>query len=217
MYILGITGPSGSGKSVLCQYLAQSGVIHIDADAVYHNLLVPPSPCLAAIRENFGDGVFLPDGTLDRGALGAIVFSDQAKLELLNETVLSFVTRKLHRMFLTFRENGENYIALDAPTLIESGLDRNCNSVLSVLAPREERIRRIMERDGIDRERAQKRTDAQKSDDFYREHSDLVLMNNGSPEALLAPLPELFAKRRIFPGLVLLPCSTMKKQKGGAL
>ena len=120
-------------------------------------------------------------------------------------------------MFLTFRENGENYIALDAPTLIESGLDRNCNSVLSVLAPREERIRRIMERDGIDRERAQKRTDAQKSDDFYREHSDLVLMNNGSPEALLAPLPELFAKRRIFPGLVLPPCSTMKKQKGGAL
>ena len=64
MKIIGITGPSGSGKSLLCRSLEQNQVFCIDADKVYHSLLIPPSRCLDAIREKFGDGVFLPDGSL---------------------------------------------------------------------------------------------------------------------------------------------------------
>ena len=88
MKIIGVTGPSGSGKTVLTKYFDSIGIPTVDADRVYHSLLIPPSTCLNAIREKFGNAVFLSNGNLDRVALGAIVFNDPEKLKLLNSTVL---------------------------------------------------------------------------------------------------------------------------------
>ena len=82
MRTVGITGPSGSGKSLLCEYIKNTGVPCIDADALYHSMLTPHAPILQAIADAFGAEVLNPDGSLNRQVLGACVFGDKEKLEL---------------------------------------------------------------------------------------------------------------------------------------
>ena len=182
MKIIGITGPSGSGKSLLCRMLVKRDIPCIDADGVYHSLLLPPSDCLDAIRRVFGEGVFLDSGELDRVALGTIVFQDSEKLELLNSTVLDFVLDEIRRMIKDYGKKGYGTVAVDAPTLIESGFNRECTAVISVLAPESVRLARIMDRDSITEEKARMRIAAQKKDEFYKKASDFVLVNDGSNE-----------------------------------
>jgi dephospho-CoA kinase len=178
--------------------MTKNGVAHIDADRVYHELLVPPSRVLDALREAFGDKIFTADGTLDRKALSAIVFNDKEKLALLNKTVLDFVLEEIRRMIKALEKDGFSAVAVDAPTLIESGFHKECDTVISVLSPKELRIERIMERDGLSREKATERTNAQKPDEFYEEHSDIILINDGDVETFFerisAALPELERK-----------------------
>lgn len=182
MKIIGITGPTGAGKSVLCEHLTKAGIPCIDADRVYHSLLLPPSECLNAIKRTFGDEIFSPDGKLDRAKLGAIVFNEPKKLELLNKTVLGNVLCEIRLIIDDYRRKGVSSVAVDAPTLIESGFYKECTTVISVLAPREVRLERIMERDCLSEEKAQLRINAQKSDEFYREYSDIILQNDGNPK-----------------------------------
>ena len=184
MKIIGITGPTGAGKSFFSEYLAERGIPVIDADEVYHALLVPPSACLDALRSAFGEGVFREDGTLNRPALSEIVFHDEKKLQLLNETVLGFVLDQIRGMLRDLAQEGNRAVAVDAPTLIESGFDRECDTVVSILAPAQERLRRIVARDHITEERAHARIDSQQPDDFYRRHSHAVLINDGDGERL---------------------------------
>jgi dephospho-CoA kinase len=180
MKIIGITGPSGAGKSLLSETFTKRNIPVIDADALYHSLLVPPSECLDAIKAAFGECVIAPDGTLDRAALGAVVFSNEKKLALLNETVLSRVLVRIREVIASYAESGALAVAVDAPTLIESGFNRECDFVLSILAPKRDRIERIMARDSISREKAELRINAQKDDEFYIKASDAVLINDGS-------------------------------------
>ena len=198
MHIYGITGPSGSGKSLISKHLSKHGAAHIDADRVYHELLVPPSAALDAIRAAFGSKVFTESGVLDRAVLSAIVFHDKEKLELLNRTVLSFVLTEIRRRISELERAGFKAVAVDAPTLIESGFEKECDTVIAVLSPRERRIERIMERDNLTLQKAEERTNAQKPDEFYREHSDVVIINDGDEAKFLAELkaalPALFEK-----------------------
>lgn len=180
MNIIGITGPTGSGKSVLCEYLSEANIPCIDADRVYHSLLLPPSECLNALRRAFGDEIFSPDGKLDRTKLGAIVFNSPKKLDLLNKTVLGNVLCEIRNIIFDYSRKGFDTVAVDAPTLIESGFYKECSSVISVLAPKEIRLLRIMERDCLTEEKAMLRINAQKSDDFYREYSNVVIENTGN-------------------------------------
>lgn len=197
MRIIGITGPTGAGKSLLCSELEKNNIPTVDADSVYHSLLVPPSECLDALRREFGDGVFAPDGTLDRKALGKIVFSDRGKLALLNSTVLSIVIAKIREIIADHAAKGGEVIAIDAPTLIESGFSAECDTVISVLAPKELRIARIVERDRITHEEAQRRVNAQKSDDFYIAHSDLLLINDKDAELFLDEVRDILGKNSL--------------------
>ena len=180
MKIIGITGPSGSGKTVLTEHLSELGIPTVDADALYHSMLIPPSACLDAIRDKFGDGVFFDDGSLNRIALGEIVFNDKNKLNLLNSTVLHMVLTEIRSIIKEYDCKGINVVAVDAPTLIESGFNSECHIVISVIAPKENRISRIMERDNINMDKAVQRVEAQMDDDFYIRHSDLVILNNGT-------------------------------------
>ena len=185
MKIVGITGPSGSGKTLFTKYFCQMGVPTVDADEVYHSMLIPPSECLDAIRENFGDTVFCDDGTLNRVALGAVVFNDSEALKLLNSTVLGMVLDRIRKMISEAEARGETVIIIDGPTLIESGFHRECDTVISVIAPTEDRIRRIMERDGISEEKARERVRAQKDDSFYKDNSNAVLYNDSTADDFL--------------------------------
>ncbi|MBO5883386.1 MAG: dephospho-CoA kinase [Clostridia bacterium] len=183
--IIGVTGPSGAGKSLFCTRLKKYGIETIDADEVYHSLLVPPSQCLDAIRNAFGDPVFSPDGSLDRSALGAVVFSSPEKLELLNKTVLGFVINKMEEMIASFESEGKKFVFVDAPTLIESGFNKKCHTVISILSPKETRISRIAVRDKITEEKAKERVMAQHSDEFYISHSDIVLENTNDEASFI--------------------------------
>lgn len=191
MRIIGVTGPSGSGKSLLGKVFAQKGIPTIDADKVYHSMLLPPSECLDAIRAVFGDGVFREDSSLDRAKLSAIVFNDTAKLELLNKTVLDMVLVEIRRIINNAAENGANTVIVDAPTLIESGFHEECDLVISVLSPIKDRVQRISVRDGINQEKSMERVSAQKLDSFYEEHSDIVIHNDKDREQFIQKLYSL--------------------------
>ena len=194
MRIIGVTGPTGAGKSLFSKILSERAIPTIDADRVYHDMLLPPSECLDAIRSAFGDSVFAHDGSLDRKMLGEVVFSDPEKLELLNSTVLTRVIAKIKKMIREYESRGFDSVAVDAPTLIESGFNAECSCVISVLAPKELRAQRIVERDAISADTAELRISAQKDDSFYIEHSDYVLYNNENYESFKSDALSLFAR-----------------------
>ncbi len=173
--VIGVTGRSGSGKSLLSERLAQMGALVLDADAIYGQLAGKNGPLLPALEKRF-PGV-VKEGRLDRSALGAIVFADeQARLEL-NALTHGSVKAEMERRMT---QSDAALVALDVPLLFESGIDRLCTLTLAVLADREGSVLRILKRDGIDRSRAEARLDSQPDDEFYRKRADLLLENKGT-------------------------------------
>lgn len=191
MKIIGVTGPSGSGKTLFGEYFSTLGVPVINADEVYHEMLVPPSECLDAIEQAFGSSVISCDGNLDRSALSSIVFHDEKKLALLNKTVLGIVIKEIRRQVSELDKNNNGTVIIDAPTLIESGLYKDCGKIISIISSKEIRILRISKRDSISYDKARERVDAQKPDEFYIKHSDIVLENDGAEEDFILKLKEL--------------------------
>lgn len=194
MKIIGITGPSGSGKSILGNFLADRGIPVINADELYHSLLIPPSRCLDKIRYSFGDEVFNSDGTLNRPALSHVVFADKSKLELLNSSVLSIVIEEAEKLIAEFARSGKKIVAMDAPTLIESGFDKKCDLVISVISDPSTRAKRIAERDNISDSAAAERIGAQQNDDFYKKHSDVVIINDEDLASFLEQADKIYAE-----------------------
>jgi len=180
MTIIGLTGPSGSGKTTALDTLRSLGALTIDCDAVYHELLAESLELNAALAARFPAAQ--KDGGIDRKALGAIVFSDAAALADLNEITHRFIAAEVQRRLRAWAMEGGTLAALDAIELISSGLGERCNLVVGVLAPRESRLERIMQRDGISAERAAARIDAQKGEEYFREKCDHILYNNGSAD-----------------------------------
>lgn len=178
MKILGLTGQSGAGKTFFSTILQEKGFPCINADELYHSMLIPPSPILDEIRNVFGEEFLLSDGSLNRKKLGAYVFANKERLNLLNETVLPIVTKKIQELANEYEKAGATLLIIDAPTLFESGYNKSCDITVSIIAPSEARIARIAERDQISLEDATLRTKAQKDDDFYYEHSDYVVVND---------------------------------------
>ncbi len=193
MLIIGLTGPSGAGKGTVAALFARYGIPSIDTDAVYHALLVPPSLCLNELVEHFGRDILTSNGTLDRAALAEIVFAPghDDDRHTLNGITHHHITRQISRKLCEYRSQGYPAVLVDAPQLFESGYHQTCDRVLAVLAPREVRLARIMERDGLSEERAAARLNAQLSDEVYRERSDHLIMNDRTPEALESAVLEL--------------------------
>ncbi len=184
MLVIGLTGPTGAGKGEVAKLFAAYGLPVINADEVYHQLLVPPSSCLQELTQQFGKEILLPDGNLNRRALGEIVFSNPAALEQLNAITHRYVMEETQRQMEQLRRRGITAAVFDAPQLFEAGAHRACGAVVSVLADRAVRLERIIERDGISKEDAMRRILAQKSDDYFKTHSDYVIENNGSIDSL---------------------------------
>ena len=184
MKILGLTGPSGAGKTLFSFFLISKGHPCINADELYHSMLVPPSAMLDAIRREFGDSFFNEDGELDRKALGRHVFSSNKNLELLNATVLPLVAEKMQQIAAHYEKSGAKLLIIDAPTLFEAGYDKSCDITVSIIAPTQVRVKRIAERDKISEEDALLRIKAQKDDSFYYRHSDRVIVNDFDENAL---------------------------------
>ena len=199
MKIVGLCGGSGSGKGEVARVFRECGIPVIDADEVYHDLLLPPSPCLAELVERFGNEILLPDGTLNRKALGGIVFSDAGALADLNQISHRYVMVKTEDELARLQKQGFSAAVFDAPQLFEAGAEARCRAVVSVLAPLDTRLARIMKRDGIDADAARKRIGAQKEDSFFRAHSDYVIENDGSIENLRPAVQRILKELGVFP------------------
>ena len=198
MLIIGITGPSGSGKGAASGYLYSKGARVIDADAVYHDIITPPSPCIDELVSVFGKGILLHDGYVDRKALAKLVFGDEnkEKLSLLNKITHKYVIDRINEMLSDYKESGATACVIDAPLLIEADIHKDCNFTISVLAQKGTRTERIMQRDGIDRTAAERRVNSQKPDEFYKNNTDETIYNDGDLAALFASLDSILQKRR---------------------
>jgi dephospho-CoA kinase len=175
--IIGITGGSGSGKTTLLQMIRERGGLVLDCDAVYHELLRTDDALLQAIENRFPGTV--TGGTLDRKKLGSIVFADEKALLELNAITHTAVKQEVLRRL----EKAPALTAIDAIGLFEGGLASLCDVTVAVTAPEEVRVRRLMAREGISAEYAQKRIAAQHQEEWFRERCDRVLENNGTLDA----------------------------------
>lgn len=184
--LIGLTGGTGAGKSSALAALEDLGGTVLDCDAVYHQMLRTDPALREAITAAFGP-VFCPDGSLDRQKLGTLVFSDHAALDRLNAIVYEFLPPELLR-----RAQGHTLVGLDAISLMESGLGRLCACTVAVLAPAEDRVRRIMARDGISEDYARLRISAQQPDAFYRERCSHILENNCATPAQFRDQARIF-------------------------
>ena len=174
--ILGITGGTGCGKTTLLQEIEERGGLILDCDAVYHELLTRDMELLNAINDRF-PGVVV-DKKLERKRLGAIVFNDKAALLDLNAITHGAIRAEIVRRLA----EKPALAAIDAIALFEGGLARLCDATVAVCAPFETRVERLMQRDGITREYAQNRINAQKSEEWFREMCAYTLYNVGTRE-----------------------------------
>ncbi len=177
--VVGLTGQTGAGKSTVSKVFEANGFAVINADHVARNVVEKGSRCLAEIEDFFGRNVINSDGTLNRKALAAIVFSDHSKLEMLNTITYPYITSSILKKIRMHASRDEKLILLDAPTLFESRADDFCEIIISVLADHDIRQTRIISRDGLTAEQAQKRMNSQLDEEFFESHSDYIIHNNG--------------------------------------
>ena len=170
--IIGLTGPTGAGKSSACAICKELGIKHIDCDIIARKATEKGEEGLLAVVKAFGEDILNADGTLNRKALAEKAFKDADSTDLLNKTLLPII----HKMVLN--EIDCDRVLLDAPTLFESGVNEICHKTVAVLADREIRLKRILSRDNITTEQALLRINAGKTDDFYKEKCDFVIYNN---------------------------------------
>lgn len=175
--ILGITGGTGCGKTTLLKIILEQGGMVLDCDEIYHGLLRTEKTLLSAIEARFPGTV--EQGQLQRKKLGALVFSDGEALLALNRITHSAVKGEVLRRL----EKRPALAAIDAIALFEGGLSDLCDITVAVVAPEEDRVRRLMARDGISESYARSRIAAQHPENWFREHCDYVLENSGTEEA----------------------------------
>ena len=179
--LIGLTGNIAAGKSLVAQMLAELGAFVIDADRVAHEVMAPDGPAYDAVIEAFGRDVVAPDGTIDRGRLGEIVFRDPKALERLEKAVHPAT---IAEVTLRILQAPEPVVVVEAIKLIEAGMHRAYDALWVVTAPRSLQIERLVKERGLAEEEAALRVDAQPPQEEKAAVADLVIVNDSSMEAL---------------------------------
>jgi dephospho-CoA kinase len=197
---IGITGPIGCGKSQVVRWLADLGVAVVDADEVARTVTAPGHPAHDAVLHRFGDAVRAPDGTLDRAALGRIVFADVTALRALEQIVHPAVRPRILAAMEAAEAAGAPALAIEAIKLVEGGLASLCDEVWLVRCDPAEQRERLIGR-GMDEQDAAQRMAAQAGlADRLAPSASLVLDSSGTPAAtralVVAALGEAIAARR---------------------
>ncbi len=169
--VLGLTGPTGAGKSTVAAALKKLGCAVVDADRLAREAVAMPE-CRAALQEEFGADIVEPDGTLDRRLLARRAFSDPERTKALNRITHPAIIKESVRRLRQAQETGAAAVILDAPLLFESGAESLCDATIAVVAPDAVRLARVMARDGIAAEQAEERMRAQHGVSYFEEHAD---------------------------------------------
>lgn len=183
--IIGLTGQSGAGKSTVSEILVQKGFYVIDCDKIAREVTKNGSSVVLKLAERFGSDILFDDNSLNRKKLAEKAFSSKENTKALNEITHPAIIGKISE---SIKENKDEVIVLDAPTLFESGANMLCDKILCILADENVRIDRIIKRDNITREQAIARVSAQKNDEFFINNCDAVIYNNTETEKLKVQL-----------------------------
>ena len=192
MKVIGLTGGTGSGKSVVSKSLAAAGAVIVDADKIAHEIILKGEPAYQEIIEYYGTGILDEEGSIIRKKLGEIVFNDKEKLALLNQCTHKYITAEVKRQIAEAKAEGTaTAIIVDAPLLLEAKLETVCDLVWVVYAEPEVRAQRVMARDGITYELAKARIANQKSWEEYKAAADAVIDNSKDLSYLEGQLNEI--------------------------
>ncbi len=179
-FIIGLTGPTGAGKSSIVAIAERNGYKVVDCDKIARIAVEKESQGLLKLVKAFSKEILNEDGSLNRKKLAVKAFSTKENTELLNETIFPFIINLVKEEII-----GESRVILDAPTLFESGINSMCHKTVAILADVNTRLARIMQRDGIDKDSALLRINAGKNDEFYKQKADYVIYNNGELDELI--------------------------------
>ncbi len=194
MLKVGLTGGIGSGKSAVASALSSYGAVVIDADAIAREVVAPGTPGLAEVVSAFGERVLAADGSLDRPALGEIVFADEDRLASLNTIVHPRVAERSGRLMAEAEASGARVVVYDVPLLVENGLESLYDVVVVVDTPDDLRVERVSRDRGMPPEQVRARIAAQADRATRLAAADLVVDNSGTREDLDARVAELWGE-----------------------
>ena len=201
MLVIGLTGPTGAGKSTLCEKFESLGIPCINTDDIYHSITSYTSPCVKELQATFGDEIIDERGALDRVALAKLVFQSEnsdENLSSLNAITHKYVWNETNSILTQYKNRGKRIAVIDAPALFSSKtFVEACNLIISVICDKEIRIERITKRDGISREKVLARMAAQPSDEFFIENSDYYVRSENGKEDMIRQLEEIFKQEDI--------------------
>ncbi len=197
--VIGLTGGIASGKSTVSDMLADLGAAIIDADLLSREVTLPDSEGLLKVREAFGDVVLAPDGTLDRHKLGSIIFSDEAARQRLNSIihplVIEITEKRLRDLQVRARRQCRSLVAvIDAPLLIEAGVDAICDEVWVVAVSQEVQATRLMKREGYTLQEALSRILSQMPLSEKEKRATHIIHNEGTIESTRKQVLELWER-----------------------
>lgn len=179
MKVLGLTGPTGSGKSTVSAVAKEKGAVVIDCDKTARSVTKRGSMVLGELAAAFGEDILSKNGVLLRKRLAKKAFSTKENTDKLNKIILPYIVSALKAEIKYYREKGAGMLILDAPTLYESGIDKICDNIIVVLSDQNKRRQRIIERDGLTDEQADIRLLASKPDSYYCDRAKHIIYNNG--------------------------------------
>lgn len=195
MQLIGLTGGIASGKSVVAARLAEHGAVVVDADRIAREVVEPGTPALARIAEEFGDEVIASDGSLDRAALGAIIFRSPEKREALNAITHPAVAERSHELFdAAAAADPDAIVVYDVPLLVDVGRRDEFDLVVVVNASTETRVGRMMELRGMTRDEALHRINSQATDTERLAIADIVIDSNGTLAETMAQADALWER-----------------------
>ncbi len=193
MPLVALTGGIASGKSTIARRLAEHGAVVIDADQLVREVQTPGSPVLAAIAEAFGERMLLPDGSLDRAALGGRVFGDEAAIAQLNAIVHPAVRAESARRFAeAFDADPRSVVVYDVPLLVEARADDPWQLIIVAHAPADVRAERLVQLRGLTADEAAARIASQVPDEARLRIADVVIDTTGSLEETLRQVDALW-------------------------
>ena len=176
MLKVGLTGSIAVGKSFVLDILRELGARTIDADAVAREVVEPGTAGLKAVVDEFGAEILKPDGSLNRAALGSIVFADEAKRQKLNSILHPFIIARQDEIMRQWEKETPDAIAVvDAALMIESGGYKRFDKLIVVHCQTQVQLERLMKRDNISREEAERRITAQMPQEEKKKHADYLI------------------------------------------